>query len=73
MFGRSLSITDQKIPEGTQIKLDFVLPSGHLRDISGAYGYVKISGTVLRSDNDGFAVSFNRSYKIIPYKHQKIT
>jgi hypothetical protein len=70
--GGAYLITDQKIPEGTPVKLDFVLPSNHSRDLTGAYGYVKITGTVLRTDEDGFAVSFNRSYKITPYKYQNI-
>ena len=70
--GGAYFITDQKFPEGAPVKLGFVLPVSQLRDLTGAYGLVKITDTVIRSDAEGIAISFKRSYKIKPYKHQKI-
>ncbi|UCB49204.1 MAG: PilZ domain-containing protein [Deltaproteobacteria bacterium] len=62
--------TPRPLPEGTQVKIDMVLPLEHLRKLSEEYNraYIKVSGTVLRTESSGMAVSFDEDYELGPYK-----
>jgi c-di-GMP-binding flagellar brake protein YcgR len=62
--------TRKPLPEGTQVKIDMVLPLEHLRKVSEEYNraYIKVSGTVLRTESSGMAVSFDEDYELGPYK-----
>ncbi len=57
--------TEKALPEGTQVKVEMVLP---LEKLAMLEDYdqqilVKISGTVLRSGAAGMAVNFNEDYE----------
>jgi hypothetical protein len=58
--------------EGTQIKIDMVLPLEHLKRLSEEYSraYIKVSGTVLRTEPSGMAVSFDEDYELRPYEDE---
>jgi len=58
--------TDKPLPAGTQVKIDLILPLDRLRKIRGTKACLKIDGKVLRSDEKGMAVCFNKRYKILP-------
>ena len=61
--------TKKPLPQGTQVKIDMVLPLEHLRKVSEEYNraYIKVSGTVLRTESSGMAVSFDEDYELGPY------
>ncbi len=58
--------TDKPLPVGTQVKIDLILPLEKLKKIKGKNACIKVDGKVLRSDENGMAVRFNKRYKIIP-------
>ena len=60
--------TTHSISEGTQVKLDFVLPVEKIKELIGSYGCVKVRGRVVRSEPGGVAVSFDKKYEILPYR-----
>jgi len=56
--------TSQSLPEGTDVKIDFVLDINKLKKLTENRAYIKIKGTVLRSDSEGMAICFHKNYKI---------
>ena len=60
--------TDQPLPEGTDVKIDLVLPLEEIKKLreDSSHAYIKITGTVLRSESAGMAVCFKKNYKIQP-------
>ena len=52
--------TTQPLPEGTQVKIDLVLPLDKLRKLKDEHkqAYIKVTGTVLRSKSEGMAIFF---------------
>ncbi|MFC1867044.1 PilZ domain-containing protein [Thermodesulfobacteriota bacterium] len=71
--------TSQPLPEGTDVKIDLVLPISKLmKSLEKAKGdsthtYIKISGTVLRAESKGMAICFNEDYEICPLKGESST
>ena len=67
--------TEQPLPEGTEVKLDLVLPIDKLKKLKDEYKqvYIKITGTVLRSEPGGMAIYFNDDYSIHPRKSNQST
>jgi len=60
--------TTQPLPEGTQIKIDLVLPLDKLKKLKDEYkqAYKKVTGAVLRSESEGMAILFDKDYLIRP-------
>jgi hypothetical protein len=67
--GGALFKTTHRIPRGTRVNLNFVLPIENLARILGVNSFVKIKGKIIRIDMDGMAVSFDRNYEIMPFKN----
>ncbi len=67
--------TPQPLPEGTQVRLDLVLPLDKLKKLKNdvKQAYIKVTGTVLRSESKGMAICFNEDYKIMPLKTAPLT
>ncbi len=62
--------TRQKLPVGTEVKVDMILPLDELRELKGKRSLVKVSGEVIRVENDGMAIRFDKKYKILPLPKQ---
>lgn len=62
--------TKKPLPEGTQVKIDMILPLDQLEKLKNDYkkAYIKLTGTVLRTESKGMAISFNKDYEISPWK-----
>jgi len=58
--------TPQPLPKGTQVKIDLVLPLDKLRKLKDEHkqAYIKVTGTVLRSESEGMAICFEEDYQI---------
>jgi len=58
--------TTQPLPNGTQVKIDLVLPLDKLRKLKDEHkqAYIKVTGTVLRSESEGMAIFFDEDYQI---------
>ncbi len=59
--------TTKPLPEGTQVKIDLVLPLDRLKRLKEAYrqAYIKVTGKVLRSESEGMAICFDEDYQIV--------
>ena len=58
--------TTQPLPEGTRIKVDLILPFDKLKELKydSHQAYIKVSGTVLRTELTGMAICFDDDYQI---------
>ena len=58
--------TTQPLPEGTQVKIDLVLPLDKLKKLKDEYkqAYIKVTGRVLRSESEAMAICFDEDYQI---------
>jgi hypothetical protein len=66
--GGALFHTDQPLPVGTEIKVDLVLSISELKKIKADKVLIKVDGVVIRTDEKGMAVCFDKKYKITPLK-----
>lgn len=57
--------TKKALPLGNRVKLTFKIHSDKLKKLTGAQGFVKIKGRVVRSDNTGMAVHFDKQYQLM--------
>ena len=64
--GGAYFYTPQPLPKGTQVKIDLVLPLDKLRKLKDEHkqAYIKVTGTVLRSESEGMAICFEEDYQI---------
>jgi len=64
--GGAYFYTPQPLPKGTQVKIDLVLPLDKLRKLKDEckQAYIKVTGTVLRSESEGMAICFEEDYQI---------
>ena len=71
--GGAFFYTSQPLPEGTDVKIDLVLPLDRLKELQEDCDqvYIMITGTVLRSESEGMAVYFNEDYRILPKRSDK--
>jgi hypothetical protein len=58
--------TSRPLPEGAAVKLEMLLSLDMLQRIVGQKGNakVKVKGKVIRSENGGMAIQFDKKYKI---------
>ena len=61
--------TNQTLPEGTKVELDFVIPVDRLQLTPGVSSFVKVTGKVIRSDLEGIAICFDSNYEIMPFRN----
>ena len=54
------------LPVGTQVKIDLELAIDEVKKMKHTKALIKFSGVVIRTQEDGMAVSFNKDYKITP-------
>ncbi|MFA4915940.1 MAG: PilZ domain-containing protein [Syntrophales bacterium] len=61
--------TSQTLPEGTNVKIDLILPLDSLKKLNDdcKQAFIKVTGTVLRSASGGMAIRFNEDYQISPW------
>ena len=67
--------TTQPLPEGTQVKVDLILPFDKLKELKydSQQVYIKVTGTVLRSETEGMAICFDEDYQIRPWREGLLT
>jgi hypothetical protein len=67
--------TSAPLPEGTEVRIDLVLPLLKLKEVAEDYdhAYIKVIGKVLRAEPRGMAICFNKGYKIRPHKTKKVS
>lgn len=58
--------TNQPLPEGTQVKIDLVLPLENLVKLKKEHkkAFIKVTGKVLRTESEGMVICFDKDYQI---------
>ena len=59
-------VTDAPLPVGSKVNVDMVLTLGGREKQNSQQAWIKASGKVLRTDNQGMAVSFDDQSRILP-------
>ena len=64
--GGAYFYSPQPLPEGTQVKIDLVLPLDKLKKLKKEHkkAYIKVTGKVLRTESEGMAICFDEDYQI---------
>ena len=57
--------TDRPLPTGTHVRIDLTLDRTE-KDPTSRRAQLKASGAVVRSESEGMAICFDKTYKIIP-------
>ncbi|MGD9245870.1 MAG: PilZ domain-containing protein [Desulfobacterales bacterium] len=56
--------TDQPLSVGTDVKMDLILPFDKLKKFGKKGSRIDVSGSVIRTDDQGMAVCFGKNFKI---------
>lgn len=64
--GGAFFVTDTSVPVGTDVKMDLVLSFRTDDKIKKQKTHIDISGSVIRADERGVAVCFDKKYHISP-------
>ena len=59
-------LTDAPLPVGSRVNVDMILTLGGKKKQNSQQAWIKASGKVLRTDNQGMAVSFDDQSRILP-------
>ncbi len=57
--------TTKPPPKGTWVKLRLIVASKRLKQLTGAQGSIKVSGTVVRSSPEGMALCFFGEHEFV--------
>jgi hypothetical protein len=57
-----------QLPTGTQCKLELIVTSERIKELTGVHGLIKIEGTIVRSTLEGVAVCFDGDCEILGLK-----
>jgi c-di-GMP-binding flagellar brake protein YcgR len=57
------------LPQGTRVKMDFILSIEKLKELTDSQCRIKVKGEVIRSDESGIAVRFDKDYEMIPFRN----
>ena len=55
--------TAKAIPAGARVRLNLVISRQWLERLTGTRGLIEVGGTVVRSDPQGIAISFDKDYR----------
>ena len=58
--------TDHPLSVGTDVKMDLILPFDKLKKFGSKRSRIDVSGSVIRTDDQGMAVCFDKKFRILP-------
>jgi len=58
--------TDDPLPVGTELTMEVLLPLNGIKKVKGEKSSVKLTGSIIRSEEKGMAVCFDEEYQILP-------
>lgn len=56
------------IPEDVQVKIELIVNSERLKELTGTQGLIKVEGRVVRSSPRGIAIWFHKNHQLLPLK-----
>ena len=65
--GGAYLMTNSPLPMGTRVKTAITLNLDRLSELKHRLSVVNVSGDVIRTDQQGMAIRFDRKYKILPH------
>jgi len=60
--------TRRSLSVGTKVKIGIILVLDELKMPKLKKTHIKVSGTVIRTAGEGIAISFDKNFRILPYK-----
>ena len=66
--GALLSGTTVQFPTGTRCRLELIVISERIKELTGVQGLIKLEGTIVRSTPDGVAICFDGDCQILGLK-----
>ena len=64
--GGALFKTDHPLSVGTDVKMELILPLNKFKKYGGKRSRVDVSGSVIRTNDQGMAVCFDKNFRISP-------
>jgi len=64
--GGAFFITDRPLPMGTDVKMNLILHLDKVQTRESKGSFIDVSGAVIRTDEKGMAICFDKRYKILP-------
>ena len=65
-------ITDTPLPVGAKVNVDMILTLGGKKKQNSQKAWIKASGKILRTDNQGMAVGFDDKSRILPISKESV-
>jgi len=59
--------TEKPLSVGTDVKIDIILPLNKFKNGRSKTSHIDVSGSVIRTDQQGMAICFDKNYKISSY------
>jgi hypothetical protein len=59
--------TEKPLTIGIDVKLAVILPLDKFKNEKGKISIIDVSGSVIRTDQQGMAICFDKKYRILPY------
>jgi hypothetical protein len=61
--------TSRPFKVGTRLDIEVIFPLDRIKKVEGEMACMKVNGSVIRSDTEGMAISFDKDYQILPLHH----
>jgi len=59
--------TEKPLSVGTDVKIDLIIHLDRLKKLKGKKSRIDVSGSVIRTDQQGMAICFDKKYRITLY------
>jgi hypothetical protein len=60
--------TTERLSEGTRCRLELIVPSNRIKELTGVQSLIKVEGIVVRSTPEGVAICFDGDCQILSLK-----
>lgn len=54
---------------GTRLNIEVIFPLDRIKKVEGEMAFIKVNGSVIRSETQGMAICFDEDYQILPLHH----
>jgi len=61
--GGALLPAEEPIPKGITVKMNLIVSTEWLKDLTGSQGHLEFVGKVVRCDSNGMAIRFDKKYR----------
>ena len=65
--------TAHRLSVGSRVKIEIILPLWEIKSIEGDKALIKVTGSIIRTDEKGMAMCFDKGYQILSLKNDRQT